>query len=312
MRLLCPFCQKPISVPDSEAGKAVNCPECGQQFAAPQLYSHSPGAQPVSSHAESRPGSAAPPVVPETYVPETRATDLPASSPDLSAYQKIRSVSFDPRVLRWVPPAALTLVFLLTFFPWNGMYPAGYPAYTQSAWQCMSAGLSWDEVAEAEMKLAEDLQKRAQTNWWLIPYLLLLFPALALAWAGPIVELAKVKLPEQVERFWEYRWAALTALLAVMFLFLLVQWASGFSLQRAIHEKIEADYAVTKETAQTPEKRQVYAMTVDRAAGAYRIKTTPWLRLAVLSHLVALLAAGALLLLALRGHKPTPRVAALW
>ena len=37
MRLLCPFCQKPISVPDSEAGKRVACPECQEHFIAPLL-----------------------------------------------------------------------------------------------------------------------------------------------------------------------------------------------------------------------------------------------------------------------------------
>ena len=40
MDFLCPNCQKAITVPDSEAGKAVNCPECNQQFAAPLDIHH--------------------------------------------------------------------------------------------------------------------------------------------------------------------------------------------------------------------------------------------------------------------------------
>ena len=39
MRLICPNCQKPVTVPDSDAGKSTKCPECGQSFPAPELYS---------------------------------------------------------------------------------------------------------------------------------------------------------------------------------------------------------------------------------------------------------------------------------
>ena len=96
-----------------------------------------------------------------------------------------------------------------------------------------------------------------------------------------------------------------------MFL-LLAQWASGFGLQHAVHEKIEADFADRKVAANTPEKLQRWEMMVDVVKGGYHVKTTPWLRLAVLLHL---LAAGAVVTeagLILRGNKQHPRVALMW
>jgi hypothetical protein len=311
MRLLCPFCQKPITVADSEAGKAVNCPECGQQFAAPQLFTPSAAAAPASS--------APPPPVPETYTPDPRdrmvATDLPdlpAPDREMSGFQRMASLPLDPRVIRWVPAAALTLVLLLTFFKWNGMYPAGYGAYTQNAWQSLFGGLSVDPVAEDEFKLKTDLEERIKTNWWLLPYLLFLIPALLLAWAGPVVDMAKIKLPEGLEKVWQLRPAILGAILAVTFLFLLVQWASGFGVQRAVYDKVEADSAKAKAMANTPDKEQRYEMNLAMAKGASQVKTTPWLRFAALAHLIAILAVAAEVGLTLRGHKPPPRVAAMW
>jgi hypothetical protein len=157
-----------------------------------------------------------------------------------------------------------------------------------------------------------DLQERVHSSLWILPYLLLLFPALAIAWAGPDVELAKVKLPPADEPYWRYRPAALAGLLLLMFLFLLAQTATGFGIQKAIDRKVEDTYSTEKLAATTPEKEQAWQMKVDMAKGGYRARTTPWQRLAVLFHLVATLAAAGEAGLALRGTKPPPRVAALW
>jgi hypothetical protein len=97
-----------------------------------------------------------------------------------------------------------------------------------------------------------------------------------------------------------------------LLLVLLAQWASGFGLQRAVNDWIESEYADTKAAANTPEKLQRWEMEVAMKKGEYHVKTTPWLRLTLLLHLVA---AGAVLAeagLMLRGRKPPPRVAAMW
>ena len=322
MRLLCPFCQKAITVPDSEAGKAVNCPECNQQFAAPQLFTPppTPAAPPPATPTPPPPPTTAPPV-PETYVgsepPEwpAKPPGLPSIPPpdrEMSGYARMVSVPFDIKIIRWIPAGALFLAFVLTFFSWNGMYPGGYAAYTQNAWQGLLGWISWDDVAEDEMKLGNDLKERVHSSLWLLPYLLLLLPALALAAAGPVVELAKLKLPPNIESLWKFRPAALGVVAIMLLLFLLAQWASGFGLQRAVSDKIEADAAVKKEQANTPEKMQRWEMNVAATKGMFHVKTTPWLRLTVLLHLLVVAAAAAEAGLALRGNKPAPRVGVMW
>jgi hypothetical protein len=312
MRLLCPFCQKAITVPDTEAGKAVHCPECGEQFAAPQLYSMAPAPAAESRPAPTADRSAPQDPVPETYVSPPDLPHVPAVDRELSGYGRVRSIPLDPRVIRWIPAGALFLAFVLTLLPWNGLFPGGHPAYTQSAWGGLTGSLSYDDVAEDELKLRDDLRNRLHTSWFLFPYLFLLLPTLALAVAGPVVDLAKIKLPAGLEQAWHFRPALLGVLCVVTLVFLLAQWASGFGLQRAVNDKIEADYADTKAAANTPEKLQRWEMRVSAAKGGYHVRTTPWLRLTVLLHLLAAAAVATEAGLMLRGKKPPPRLAAMW
>lgn len=336
MRLLCPFCQQSLTLPDSDAGKAVNCMYCGQQFPAPQLYSSAspdPASEsPPAPQAPVQPGAAwnpPPSPVVETPVsekpspekavppppPAVEGRDLPTLPPpdrEMSGFGHLTSLPIEPAVIRWIAPAALFAAFILTFFSWDGMFPAGYPAYTQSAWGCLTGGVSKDEVAEDELGLGKDLEERVRMNWWLLPYLVLLFPALLLAWAGPVVGLLNVKLPAGLHNLWQYRPALLGVIAVVTLMFLSAQWATGFGLQRAIREKIEADFADKKAAANTPEKVQRVEMKEAMARGEFYVKTTVWLRLAFAMHLLAALAVVIEAGLTLRGSKPPPRVGVMW
>src|SRR4051812_19179142 len=122
MRLLCPFCQKAITIADSEAGKYVPCPECAKQFAAPQLYTPAPAPLPELAATRVAPApqlpptpAPGPPAVPETYVhdrPAVAAPDLPVMpAPDLemSGYGRMASLPIDPRVIRFIPAGAIFL-----------------------------------------------------------------------------------------------------------------------------------------------------------------------------------------------------------
>src|SRR5213079_261119 len=91
--------------------------------------------------------SAAPEPVHETYVAPPDLPHLPAVDRELSGFGRVASFPLDPRVIRWVPAGALFLAFVLTFFPWNGLFPGGYSAYTQSAWGGLFANVSVDPVA---------------------------------------------------------------------------------------------------------------------------------------------------------------------
>ena len=241
-----------------------------------------------------------------------RLPDLPPVDRELSGYGRMVSIPLDEKITRWVPAGALFLAFVLTFFPWNGMYPAGYAAYTQNAWYGLFASLSRDAVADDELKIGNELEDRLHSSWWLLPYLLFLLPALALALAGPILSAAKIKLPANIEPIWRFRPAALGVLVIMMLLFLLAQWASGFGIQRAVNDKIEADWAERKAQANTPDKMQRWEMNVAKEKGGYHVRTTPWQRLSVFATLIAAIAVAAEAGLMLRGKKPAPRVGVMW
>lgn len=327
MRLLCPFCQKSITVPDSEAGKEVNCPECHERFAAPQLYTPVPPSPPAPpTPAEPPPAPPGQPAAPDepAPVPETYLTDRPADTPaphlpdlpplerELSGYRHMSSLPLEPRVVRWVPVATLLLAFVLTFFPWDGLYPAGYAAYTQNAWDGLFGWVGRDDVAESEFKYGDDLENRTHMSGWLLPYLLLLLPAVAVAAAGPLVDQFGLKLPPAVERVWPYRAAILGALSVLLLLFLLAQWAGGFGLQRAVTEKVAAESEARKMPTETQEQRKRAEMRLAEDKGRFHIRTTFWLRLTVLCHLLAVPAVAAEAALALRGTRPPPRAAVMW
>jgi hypothetical protein len=329
MRLLCPHCQESLTVPDSEGGKTVHCTYCGKPFSAPLPYEAStyavtaePVPAPPAKVDPPTPGSPAP--MPPPAAPPPKSVSVPAISegrdlppmpaPDreLSGYVNIRTIPLDLKVIRWIAPAALFVAFILTFFSWDGLYPGGYGAYTQSAWGCLTGGFAVDPVAEDELKLTKELEERTPSNLWLFPYLLLLIPALVIAWSGPVVGLMNLKLPASVQNLWQYRPAALGGVVIIMLLFLSAQWASGFGLQRAIKEKAEVAVADDKAAANTPDKIQRVEMKESMERAKYVPRTTAWLRLAFLMHLLAALAVVAEAGLTLRGNKPTPRVAAMW
>jgi hypothetical protein len=338
MRLLCPFCQKQITVADIEAGKSVECPLCHQTFPAPYLHVTPPSSEaPVTTGTttEAEPAFVAkhtltPTPTPSPYTLETNGTppitpppaatptprERPKSAPnveqELSGLQTVKSFPIELHVVRWIPALALTVIFILSFFSWVGMYPGGYPAYTQHGWQGLFADLSHDPVAEDEWKLGADLRERLKSSWCLLPYFLLLLPTLVLAWMGPILTFAKPKLPPIVEKIVQYRSALLAVLAFFMLLAIGVQWARGFGLEHAVYSRLDEKAAEAKTTANTPDKLQRWEMKYDSDLGAYNLRTTTALRFVFWLHVLALIVVAIEAGLQLRGNKPAPRVGVMW
>jgi hypothetical protein len=115
-----------------------------------------------------------------------------------------------------------------------------------------------------------------------------------------------------VEAAWKFRAMVLGALVIMMLLFFMAQWASGLGLQRAVESRLEDQHAKDKADANTPEKMQRWEMKVAKAKAADQVHTTPWMRLTFLLQLLAALAVVADAGLTLRGTKPAPRVAVMW
>ena len=214
--------------------------------------------------------------------------------------------------MRWLPAAGLTLALLLTFAPWDGMYPAGYPAYTQNAWDALFAGLGRDDVAEDELNFEQNLRPKLRSSWWLLPYFLALPPALVLAWLGPLAGRPGVKLPAFLNPVLRYRPALLAGLTGLTLLLLVLQWGTGFGVDRAARAMAAENFAKDMKDANTPEKQQRVEMRVAAGVGACNLRTTFWLRLAALAHLAALAGVAGEALLQGRGDRPPPRVGIVW
>jgi hypothetical protein len=152
MELLCPNCQKKLTVPEQYAGQMMRCPLCQGTFTVPTLPSAVPAAESPEPF-----GSFVPPPAPksETYgvaaEPVPSAAPLPPmssetpsaasaapshatasapslpSSPPSAGYSNIRACSINPQVVPWLAPGGLVLAFILTFFPWIS-------AHSASAW----------------------------------------------------------------------------------------------------------------------------------------------------------------------------------
>src|SRR5437899_1233357 len=99
MKLLCPNCQREITVPDQFAGQQMRCPICTQVFTAPAL----PSAEPIGPAEASAPSSITPPAPPgppspphpaplqqddDVYTLEREATPAPAHEPSVPTYSE--------------------------------------------------------------------------------------------------------------------------------------------------------------------------------------------------------------------------------
>jgi hypothetical protein len=328
MRVLCPFCQKPSTHSDSEAGKSVECPECKKTFPAPSLYVSAPipmePLAPPPPPVYSTPTPVAPPPLLPTSIIPLPASAIPPNTTPSKPFDPIPpsrfgepasksctlSVSID--VLRRVAPIALTVAFVLTFFSWAGLYPGGHSAYTQGPWRAMFGSYGYDTVAEDVFKMKEGIDKQVRTGWWLLPYIPCLILSLLVAWGDAIVAVAKWKMPAALESLWRYRFAALVALCATTTLLIAIQWMSGFGLHKANRYLAEEAKEEILAAAKTPETIAKAEMTIGGIEGAMRPETTIWLRLAFLAHLIAVAAVAYEAWLQSRGSKPVPTLKFTW
>lgn len=343
MRLTCPACQSGVTVPDSESGKEVTCPNCKATFPAPELmttYSVADPSElfPQPPKPEPKPEPVAEPAMeikPETAPAPVPATPPPVSVPEFgepardtspelpkspvsklpSEYQHLFSFGIQHRVVVWVPAVCMTLAFFLTFFNWVGLFPGGRTAYSQNAWQAMAANFSSDPVCEQVLKMESTINKQIRTSWFLVFYLLALFPAVVLTWFGHVVTrygLLK-KMPSLVREMWHLRTQVLVGLTAVTLALLLLQSWVGFGLTNGLKRGVEAEFGKRlEEAANNSVELEKVRVEMDVKLHNYHVETTFWLRLALYAHILAVLSIAIENWLVSRGDQPAPRVAVMW
>jgi hypothetical protein len=240
-----------------------------------------------------------------------RPTAAPEPAPSLAG-ERTAGFPLSANVLGWVPAACFTLVFLLTFFTWVGMYPGGYRAYTQNGWEAAFGSLDSNNFAEEFLKLEKELAARTPWNLLLVPFLFGLLLLLAAAWAERALrDPDRVPVPA-VAQFWRYRFAALAGLAALLFGLLAFQSRIGFGLETAVRRMVAEKFDGELQSADTSAAKQKVAVREGREIASFQLHTTSWLALAMAALLVGVATAALKFWLDTRGTKPPPRVSLTW
>ncbi len=328
MNLLCPNCQKMLTVPEEFAGQLMKCPLCNGTFTVPGL----PGAPPPPSApapdvysvrndpAPPPPPPLAPPPLsnlePSPPLSSSAVTSKPSPGPSLSplppeGYQHTATVWFSPKVLAWLAPACLLLVFVLQIFDWVGLYPGGVRAMSGNAWYAAFGLYDVDGDLKQEVPFIADEKQKPGWSILTVFYLLLFFPVLVVTIASVAITMIQVKLPPQVEQLLPWRWGIVAAVNLILFLFLALQVLLGFSLDGQYTEWVDKEMkSEAKNNPTTPERKKTEAQ---RGEKMEVLRHTFWLRLVVFLHLVAILSAVLMFWINQRGtHRPMPKLELVW
>lgn len=334
MRLICPHCMSGVTVPDDTAGKEAVCPNCGKSFPTPSRYSATvvpdtstpiAGAiEPVrtSPHPEPPTPPAAMPAPPPGYVPPAPPSQLaasgflapsaPVSSEVLTpaGYTRSLGVTLSPHVIAWLPAILLTLVLVLTFFPWVGIYAGGSGVFWQQPWRALIGDVGRNLPLENAVKIPASWLNIVKGDWELmIPYLLFLLLAVVLAWVDRLLPTLDIRRIPPLVKLWPYRRELIAALALITFPLSLIQVLNGFGMERAIRKTVNDQFAEAREKAANDKAtlpRIDYEAEVTYRS--YNLERTSWMYLALLCNLLAVLAILTSLLLERRGNKPPPKL----
>ncbi len=226
MNLVCPHCQKMLTASDEFAGQIMKCPHCANTFTAPALpKTPTPGGTPAAaptgtSEVVSPPVTpareevilTAPPGSPPPEMTGARATGnqsapaRPATAGPPAGYRRTYTVWVSPRVVPWMAPACLIVVFIFSFFTWLTVYEAGGTRRGESAW----------EIAFGH------------GNALLVVYLILFLLALLITLASAALPWLPTTLPPAVQPLVPWRSGIVTGAILLAFLFLFLQLLKGF------------------------------------------------------------------------------------
>jgi hypothetical protein len=344
-----------LTVPEQYAGQLMKCPLCNSTFTVPALApttATGPEASPAppppqpapapapeqSQHdvyamreepaphtpAQSAQAIAAPPPAagaPEPVAPTVAPpTHEPAARPARTlpeGYRRVHTLWFSARVMPYVAPVCLVLVFLLTFFSWVGVYPGGQSMVTVNAWGAAFGGGTSDlDMQETALigKALKDVKPGANpfagASVLAIFYLfLLILVVLPVTLASVVLDHLRVKLPPGIQLAMPWRWGIVAAANLVLYLFLLMQLALGFQMQSNYRAWVENNVG-------NPDAKTTPQVKVSDAERGMALEACRWavaLRMTCILHLFAVVAAVLMYWLDRRGpERPLPNLELRW
>jgi hypothetical protein len=315
MRLICPHCQKTVSLPDAAAGQPTPCPLCGHVFTPPALAGAALDLPPEApAPRPPAPAPAAPPRVnePPASRPVAGAATAPAAAPATSpGTERCCRLSLRRDVLRWVVPIALGVTFLLTFFPWVVAALGGTTVYSQSAWGVAFNTHSTDLAAEAVLDRGAALKDHWGVSILMMLYLLLLLLVTALS-VGDAFLADRVAVPDALRVLWDNRKNLIGILTVVLAALLLVQYFTRIGVEaaaaRAAWAAAETPPMSQADTARSPDRQVLdQGLRYGKELNMYGLRRTWWFALAVLANLTAAVGIGLAAWLDRRGMLAEPR-----
>jgi hypothetical protein len=207
MNLLCPNCQKPISVLEQYAGQPMQCPLCSGTFTVPALPATEPAAHAVSAPEtyglRHEPGPPPPATEssahPEAAFPPSAATR--AAPPAPGEYAHGFTWRVNPRVVPWLAPVGLVLVFVMTLFPWRPVFAVGIS--NENAWQWGFSGV--------------------QPSAWIGTYVILTFLAMLVAVAVLLMNLKVIPDVPALHAIRPWRGLIVAGVSGLAFLFFVIE-----------------------------------------------------------------------------------------
>lgn len=327
MNLLCPMCQKMLTVSEQYAGQLMKCPLCGGTFTVPSLPAPSgPATIPFKEEPVPPPPTYTVPPPSTSAAPETKTAPPPPPPP--GGYQTTFTVWFSPKVMQFVPPAVLLIILVLTFFTWVQVAPGGVPVYKQNAWY-VAFGTSTDDpdlpnskdpnvnAVLAPYKPAKDpdpkkvYSEEPGFGGLMILYLLLFIPTLVVTAACLAVDFAPVQLPPNLQQLLPWRWGVAAVLNLLLFLLLILQAAMGFSLEAkvaaAAEERAKSVAGSNPDTMKTKEAEVARGALIQSVQRKWPLDAVGGL------HVIGLLFTGLTFWASQRGTlRPMPKMEVMW
>jgi hypothetical protein len=309
MNLICPHCQKLVTIGDELAGQTTTCPQCRGPFTVP--LPPRPADVPAPSPP---PPPALPPPLPELSAAlETPSPPVPP--PPSGEYGRRLGFTLQPRIVRWIAPACFVLIFVLMFFPWVGVYHGSYTAARQ-----LGFGVVFGVYDGPNGKDSLEEKQRPGVSPFTLLYFLLLLGALAATAGLVVLTLAPHVIPPHiVQKVVPWRTLALAGLSLLGLVLLLPQIFLSLPFESRVLEEAEKKYeaalAATRDLKEAREASKADAkiraeIEYGNAVNAVQRRTA--FRLVVLLNLIAVAGALADLWLDKRPGRPLPRVSVEW
>lgn len=257
---------------------------------------------------------AAPPPPPGLVLTPPAGAASPAADqpPAPAGYTHSWGLTLSPRVVAWLPAVLLTITFLTTFFPWVGSYLGGYPVYSQSPWRALFGSVSRNLILETYLPGDRSWLDNLPSDWEvMIPYILLLLAAVALAWADRGVGALDPRRVPPLAQIWPWRKAVISGLAGLAFFLLLVQTSRGFGMERAIWTMVRDNPELVKAREQAGTSQAKMAVVENRAEqelARFNLDHTIWYRLGLTCNLLAVLTTLLSIGLDRRGDRPPPKI----